>query len=608
MLNRCRYVLYVYLSFLSAFLLTKPFFILYNHENHPITARDLVDVFLHGLPLDLSTSGYLTAVPLVVMLISCFWEHPLLKRFLWIYYGIIAILLCAILLADCLLYSFWQFKIDATVFTYLDSPVQAFASVSIWYIAKALIVLLIMAASLFTLLKSIPLPSFENKKVAWYPLILLTFSGGLIFLAIRGGTGKSTMNIGTAYYSENQFLNHAAVNPAFSLLASTLKAENYEKLYRFYSEKERASIFDKLNYSTASINDSIILNTRRPNIVLVILEGFGATFIEPLGGKPNITPNFNRLSKEGVLFTQCYANSFRTDRGTICTLSGYPSFPSISIMKLPQKSRTLPSIAASLSQEGYQTDFLYGGDINFTNMKSYLLSTGYQTVRGDTHFPISVQKTHAWGVTDIIAFDTLYNQITSVKDSTRRFTTFLTLASHEPWEVPYHRIKNDEKANAMAYTDHCIGRFVTQLKKTTAWQDLLLIFIADHGITYPKGLTEADKRRYHIPMLWIGGAVSKPLHFNKICNQSDLPATLLGQLGIKHDQFNFSRDVLSSTYTYPVAIHTFDEGVSFIDTTGYSVIDFKSGKTLTDKPTPSESRKNKGKAFLQTAIDDLSKR
>ena len=588
-------------------MLAKPFFILYNHENHPFTARDLIDVLFHGLPLDLSTSGYLAAVPLVVMLISCFWKHPLLKRFLWIYYGITAILLCTILLADCLLYSFWQFKIDATVFTYLDSPTQAFASVSIWYIAKALIVLLIMSAPLFILLKSIPLPSFENRKVAWRSLILLTFTGGLLFLAIRGGTGKSTMNIGTAYYSENQFLNHAAVNPAFSLLASTLKAENYEKLYRFYSEKERASIFDKLNYSTTSVNDSTILNTRRPNIVLVILEGFGATFIEPLGGKPNITPNFNRLSEEGILFTQCYANSFRTDRGTICALSGYPSFPGISVMKLPQKSRSLPSIAASLSKEGYQTDFLYGGDINFTNMKSYLLSTGYQATRGDTYFPVTTRKTHAWGVTDIIAFDTLYNQITSVKDSTPRFTTFLTLASHEPWKVPYHRIKNDEKANAMAYTDHCIGRFVRRLKKTTAWHDLLIIFIADHGITYPKGLTEADKRRYHIPMLWVGGAISRPSHFSKICNQSDLPATLLGQLGIKHDQFKFSRDILSSTYTYPSAIHTFDDGVSFIDNTGYSVIDFKSGKALTDKPNPSESRKNKGKAFLQTAIDDFSK-
>lgn len=608
MLSRCRYIVCVYLSFLAAFLLAKPCFILYNHENHQITARNFADVLLHGLPLDLSTSGYLTSVPLVVMLISCLWKHSLLKRFLWVYYGIISVLLCTILLADCLLYSFWQFKIDATIFTYLDSPTQAFASVSAWYIVKALIALLIMATSLFFLLRSIPLPSFENKKIAWSPLILLTFTGGLLFLAIRGGIGKSTMNIGTAYFSENQFLNHAAVNPAFSLLSSTLKAESYEKLYRFYSEEERKAIFEELSYNTASIDDKIILNTQRPNIVVIILEGFGATFIEPLGGKPNITPNFNRLSKEGILFTQCYANSFRTDRGTICTLSGYPSFPGISVMKLPQKSRTLPSIAASLSQEGYQTDFLYGGDINFTNMKSYLLSTGYQTAKGDTHFPVSVRKTHAWGVTDIIAFDTLYNQITAVKDNAPRFTTFLTLASHEPWKVPYHRIKKDEKANAMAYTDHCIGRFITQLKKTTAWHDLLLIFIADHGITYPKGLTEADKQRYHIPMLWVGGAISRPLLFSKICNQSDLPATLLGQLGIKHNQFSFSRDVLSSTYTYPSAIHTFDDGIAFIDSTGYSVIDFKSGKALTDKPTPSELRKSKGQAFLQTAIDDFSKR
>ncbi len=608
MLSRCRYLLAVYLSFLAAFLLVKPIFILYNQDDTTVGMHDYIDVLLHGLPLDLSTAGYLAAVPWLVMLLSCFFWHPLLRRLLWIYYAIAALLLSTVALADCLLYSFWRFKIDATVFTYLDSPAQALASVSTGYIATALAAILLLSALLLALLRSIRLPRFGSSRPAWTALALLAGTGGLLFLAIRGGTGKSTMNIGTAYYSDNQFLNHAAVNPLFSLLASSLKAERFDKLYRFYPEEERKALYATLGYSSSSTGDSLVLTTRRPDIVLVILEGFGATFIEPLGGEHGITPHFNRLSAEGILFSQCYANSFRTDRGTVCTLSGYPSFPGISVMKLPNLSRTLPSIARSLGREGYTTDFLYGGDINFTNMNSYLLSTGYQTVRGDTHFPATTRKTHAWGVTDIITFDTLYHQITDHKGSTPRFTTFLTLASHEPWKVPYHRINNNERANAMAYTDHCIGLFIRRLKASEAWNNLLVIFIADHGITYPRGITEADIRRYHIPMLWIGGAVRKPLVVGSLCNQSDLPATLLGQLGIRHDAFGFSRDVLSTTYTCPSAIHTFDDGFSFIDSTGYTVIDFKSGHALADRPAPSPARKAKGQAFLQTAIDDLSKR
>ncbi len=608
MLSRCRYLLSVYLTFLSAFLLAKPIFILYNREDATVGLRDYLDVLLHGLPLDLSTSGYLTAIPWLAMLFSCVYWHPLLKRILWLYYTMAALLVSIISLADCLLYSFWHFKIDATVFTYLDSPSQAFASVSTGYIATAIIAILLLSALLLALLWRIRLPHFRGRRHAWSSLGLLACMGGLLFLAIRGGTGKSTMNIGTAYYSDNQFLNHAAVNPLFSLVASSLKAERFDRLYRFYPEKKRKALYASLGYNSSSTGDSLLLTTRRPDIVVVILEGFGATFIEPLGGEPGITPHFNRLSAEGILFSQCYANSFRTDRGTVCTLSGYPSFPGISVMKLPHLSRTLPSIARSLSREGYTTDFLYGGDINFTNMNSYLLSTGYQTVRGDTHFPASTRKTHAWGVTDIIAFDTLYHQITARKGNAPRFTTFLTLASHEPWKVPYHRINNNERANAMAYTDHCIGLFIRRLKASEVWNNLLVIFIADHGITYPRGITEADRRRYHIPMLWIGGAIRKPLLIDRICNQSDLPATLLSQLGIRHDAFGFSRDILSTTYTSPSAIHTFDDGFSFIDSTGYTVVDFKSGRVLADRPVSSPARRVKGQVFLQTAIDDLSKR
>lgn len=429
-----------------------------------------------------------------------------------------------------------------------------------------------------------------------------------MFLGIRGGVGRSTMNIGAVYYSENQFLNHAAVNPAFSIIYSSLKTQHFDKLYRYYPAGQCRALMDSLQISTESLDDLPLLNTQRPNVLLILMEGFSGNFIEPLGGEKGVTPEFNRLCKEGVLFEHCYANSYRTDRGTVCALSGYPSFPQISVMKLPDKSRTLPSIAASLRNVGYRTDFLYGGDINFTNMKSYFISTGYSKAVGDLHFPISTRRTHAWGVTDAIAFDTLYNQVMAHRDGEPWFTTFLTLASHEPWVVPYHRIKNNVKTNAMAYTDHCLGRFVEKLKKTAAWRNLLIICVADHGINYPKGVTEATQQKNRIPILWLGGAVRTPYVFHPIINQTDLPATLLGQMGIDHSRFTFSRDVTSRTYRYPFAVHTFDNGVAFIDSTGQTVHDLTSGRNIYDGPAPSARRLRLGKAYLQASIDDLNKR
>ena len=587
----------------------KPVFLLYNAgEDGSPKIKDYFEVMLHGLPLDLSTAGYLTAFPLLLMLVSCFVWYPFMKCVLRVYYAVTAFLLSVILCVDCALYSFWQFKLDATIFNYIDSPAEALASVSPGFVLLGVLATVALAALFFFVLKQVRLPEFHSDKRAWLSLGPLVLLGGILFVFVRGGLGKSTMNIGSAYYSDCQFYNHAAVNPAFSLLASSLKTKDFSKLYRFYDGQECSRLFAEMKYDTRTVRPDSLLNTSRPNVLIILMEGFGATFIEPLGGEPGVTPCFNRLAGEGVLFSQCYANSFRTDRGTVCAFSGYPAFPGFSIMKMPQKSRTLPSIARTLAGAGYTTDFLYGGDINFTNMNSYLLSTGYQTVRGDTHFPSSVRKTHAWGVTDRIVFDTLYNQIVARKQNTPWFTTFLTLASHEPWVVPYHRIKGNERTNAMAYTDDCLGRFVERLKRTPAWKNLLIVCIADHGITYPAGLTEADKRRYHIPMLWIGGAVKRPRVIEKICNQTDLPATLLGQMGLGHKDFSFSRDVTSSTYTRPSAIHTFDDGFSLIDSTGYTVIDFQSGRALTDLPHPSQQRKAFGQAFLQTAIDDFAKR
>ena len=174
--------------------------------------------------------------------------------------------------------------------------------------------------------------------------------------------------------------------------------------------------------------------------------------------------------------------------------------------------------------------------------------------------------------------------------------------------VPYSRIKGDPVANAMAYLDNSIGTLVNRLKKSPAWNNLLLIFVPDHGIAYPEGMTESNSEKYHIPILWTGGAVKAPATVDRICNQTDLAATLLGQLGISHKQFAFSRDVLSATYTYPCAIHTFNHGVCFIDSTGTTVEDLTSGQTIVDTPTPSTLRLKKAHAFLQTAINDFKKK
>lgn len=608
MKKRIAYISLYFFTVLLIFILQKPLFMLYNGSiEKGFGFADYMQVMVHGASLDAATAGYLTAFPFLSVLISIWFRKFPLKKILYGYYILAAALISIIFVVDMALYTFWGFKLDASVFLYIDSPKEALASVSVGFILlRVLAILLLIALNSWVLLKITPsVLTATRKRIAGTAGMLLL--GGVLFIIIRGGVTESTSNIGQVYFSNEPFLNHSAVNPDFSLLSSMGKSQDFASEFNFFDEEKRAALFDGL-YPTTD-GDSIIqvLNTKRPNILIILMEGFGGAFVEPLGGLPDVTPHFNRLSKEGIFFTNCYANSFRTDRGTVCTFSGYLGLPTASVMKIPAKSRTLPAIAEGLSKAGYKTDFLYGGDINFTNMKSYLLSTGYQRLTANTDFSLAEQTSNAWGVNDDITFEYLYNQLRNRKEEGPWHTAFLTLSSHEPFEVPYHRLE-DKIPNAFAYTDECLGKFVDRLKQTPAWKDLLVICLPDHGFYYPREGSNAMPRFYHIPLLWLGGAVKQPMQVDKIMNQTDLAATLLGQLGLEHTAFTFSRNVLGSDYKYPFAFYSFNNGFSFRDSTGVTVFDNNSGSILFDEPEADESRLDKGKAILQTVYDDLGNR
>lgn len=608
MKKRIAYISLYFFTVLLIFILQKPLFMLYNGSiEKGFGFADYMQVMVHGASLDAATAGYLTAFPFLLVLISIWFRKFPLKKILYGYYILAAALISIIFVVDMALYTFWGFKLDASVFLYIDSPKEALASVSVGFILlRVLAILLLIALNSWVLLKITPsVLNATRKRIAGTAGMLLL--GGVLFIIIRGGVTESTSDIGQVYFSNEPFLNHSAVNPDFSLLSSMGKSQDFASEFNFFDEEKRAALFDGL-YPTTD-GDSIIqvLNTKRPNILIILMEGFGGAFVEPLGGLPDVTPHFNRLSKEGVFFTNCYANSFRTDRGTVCTFSGYLGLPTASVMKIPAKSRTLPAIAEGLSKAGYKTDFLYGGDINFTNMKSYLLSTGYQRLTANTDFSLAEQTSNAWGVNDDITFEYLYNQLRNRKEEGPWHTAFLTLSSHEPFEVPYHRLE-DKIPNAFAYTDECLGKFIDRLKQTPAWKDLLVICLPDHGFYYPREGSNAMPRFYHIPLLWLGGAVKQPMQVDKIMNQTDLAATLLGQLGLEHTAFTFSRNVLGSDYKYPFAFYSFNNGFSFRDSTGVTVFDNNSGSILFDEPEADESRLDKGKAILQTVYDDLGNR
>ena len=619
MKKRILFLLALFFIWLPLLAVQKPVFLLYHHAlASGCSLSEYLKVITHGLLLDCTMAGYLTALPLLMTLVSIWLPGTFYKKLLKGYFGIMAVLIAAIFSVDVALYGYWGFRLDATLFFYLQSPKDAMASVPLGQFFAQLGMFVVYASGIYWVLKKCIVPLFPEtqvrKRLSGSLVILL--SGGILFIPIRGGVTTSTANVGMVYFSQNQFLNHSAINPCFSLIASLSKQQDFAAQFNFFPEEERKEVMETLSSSPRtgygneedSMKPQTLLNTSRPNILIILMESFSANAVGAVGGDSVITPNLNRLSREGVLFTNMYANSFRTDRGIVSVLNGYLAQPTTSIMKYPAKSQTLPSIAKSLTNEGYIANMLYGGDINFTNMQSYFFGSGYSRITADRDFPIT-SRLSKWGANDDITFRYLYEDIKSRDNQAPWLTTFLTLSSHEPFEVPYHRL--DEMGlypNSVAFTDSCIGHFIEKLKELPVWKNTLVIFVSDHGYPYPKDVTGYEPRRYHIPMLWIGGAVKEPVVIDKLANQTDLAATLLNQLEIDHDAFTFSRNILSPDYP-EYAFYTYSNGFGFIDSTGISVYDNEGKKTLIETPREgSDLRLRKGKALLQTLYDDLGNR
>ena len=599
MRQRLWYLLKVNILLLLIFMVAKMLFMFFNHEGHDFTAGDVCDVLRHGLSLDFSTSLYLMIVPFLTTLVSVWWNKTVvLRRILLGYYIFIALALALAFVADTSLYPFWGFKLDASCLQFLSTPGDAFASVSIGYLLVRLLGLIVLVGLIGWSLYRIK-PLFRDCRHPWLTTLLFLLLMPLMVIGIRGGTDESTTNIGQVYYSQNQFLNHAAVNPVFSFLSSFEKTANHIVDYDYIDSKECETLMRQL-YPTTSTGTDTLLTTTRPNVVIVLMESAGDVFSKAM-------PNLQRLKEEGIDFTNCYGNTWRTDRGTVCTYSGYPSFPTSSVMKMPQKTNHLPSIASALQQEGYKTSYLYGGDINFTNMRSYLIATGWEQLTWKADYTGEEQRTAEWGVRDDITFNTLYNQILAINaetDTTQRFLFgFSTLSSHEPWDVPMQQLK-EEIPNAFYYLDHCIGEFIDKLKQSPQWKNLLVIFLPDHSIDYG-GMTEAMQQRNKIPMVWVGGAVKGPRKVTKYCNQTDLAATLLAQMQLPHQQFRWSRDVLSSSYSYPFIVHNYNNGFSVADSTGFVVYDLDSKRLLTNESRDATRLERMGKAILQGTTSDL---
>lgn len=625
-----------YATFVVLFVLQKPLFLFLEKGSatQPVDNifTELPAVIWHGLPLDLSMAGYLSVIPGLLSIAVVWLKRELVKPIMNIYFIIASLFITCSFLLNASLYPYWKYPLDSTpLFYFFTSPADAIASISIWQVILSIVILIVLTIGVWFTLRMRGEKRQQYSRYAYgygglgsgkrnrfddfdrhrgRTSIILLLLTGLLFLPIRGGITVSTMNTGQAYYSQNAYLNHSAVNPLFSLLESITHQEDFASQYRFMKDKEADKIFATMT-STSDENTYPLLNEATfkkgtPDILIVIMESFASDIMPSMGSYKDVAVCLDSIAQQSILFTRFYANSFRTDRGMVSILSGYPAQPTTSIMRYPRKTSQLPSIARNLAKyKNYKTTYYYGGDADFCNMRSYLVSQGYQHIISDANFPIE-DKLSKWGVPDHILAARMMEDIKAQQNEKRPMLRILqTSSSHEPFEVPYHRLK-DKRLNAFAYTDSVMGAIVREYRKLPRWKNTLIVFVPDHVGGYKENLNDHDRSRYQIPLILAGGAISRPMKVGIIGSQHDIAATLLGQLGVEHREFTFSKNMMSDA-TPKFAFFAVNDAFGIVSEENSLIYDNRAKRIVYDKGEKGFNLK-RGQAYLQKLYDDLAKK
>ena len=599
------------LFWLSFFFMARLFFIGFQYySSFQNNMGDLLRTFWNGAKLDISTIGYFLIIPVLVIISGVYIQGSWLRVFIRWYSYLLIVVSSIIVVSDANLYSYWGFRMDTTPMLYLKTPGEAMASVSTIKIILSLLTIVLMVSSVVYFYNKLIDRVFSNYERIrnWFPgvLFFLILLGALL-IPIRGGFGVAPINAGAVYFSEKMFLNHTAINVVWNVGSSAFAQRPVKNPYEFGDLKIAANVVDTLTVKKGIPEQ--VLSTSKPDIIIIVLESFSGYLIGPLGGDSLVTPNINRYSKEGILFSDFYASGTRTDKAMPAILDGYPAQPAQSIIKEPKKSQSLPSLVKILIDNGYHSSFWYGGEINFANFNSFVIGSGFHDIITKDNFdPVNFNS--KWGVNDHILFQALEDSMKTVKEPF--FKVVLTLSSHEPYDVPMEPVfkGSDDMTkykNSVYYTDKTLGSFLDWAKSTDWWNNVLVIMVADHAARIYSDMPNYKKNVFKIPMLWVGGALSKRgIRIEKLGGQVDIPTTLLDQLGIA-SSFPFAKDLLSDQ-SKSFAFYTYNEGFGFLTDSSAVSFDLKSKMTILSEGKNPESAERKGKAYLQVLFNDYVKR
>ncbi|MAZ93551.1 MAG: hypothetical protein CMF58_03965 [Lentimicrobiaceae bacterium] len=554
-----------------------------NQDGIPLS--ELLLSFWYAIPLDIATACYILVIPFLLSVIQSYYASWWLNRASFYYNIIVIVVYVLISTTEIGIYEEWKTKLQFKALNYLSHPAEIYnsAETGSFFILLALII----TESIFFIWiynRIIYQSILSQTKKFVFGLFYLIIGSGVLFVGIRGGISEIPITQSKPYFSKHNFINLASVNSGYSLLISTI--ENYKfrskNPFDFYSlgpANDRVKRLHRVDKDT-TIN---ILTKKKPNIVILILESWSADLIESLGGRAGITPEFAKLENEGLLFTNFYVSGNRSEQSMTSIFAGFPSTPITAISHNLDKIIYLPSFTKQLINEGYGTSYYFGGELMYGGINSFISVNGFERVKEGNDFDVALPRGKL-GLHD----EYLFNE--QLKDLNYEPEPFLsvvfTLSTHSPYDQPMEDViewadtkTQNNYLNSAYYTDKSLGKYFNEAKKMSWYKNTLFLIVADHSHDTYNHWPVHKKEYRRVPMLLFGDVLKKEFRgaqMDRISSQTDIPTTLLQQLGLSAIEFTWSRNLFNPT-TPEFAFYESDEGVGWITPNGYFVFSNRAG-------------------------------
>jgi phosphoglycerol transferase MdoB-like AlkP superfamily enzyme len=546
-------------------------------------------MIVQGVRADLIMLGYLIVLPLVLAPLLAYRKTLGLWRNVTVAWGTFALIFIVFMeLSTPQFVMQYDVRPNRLFIEYLSYPAEVMST--LWHGFRIALILgvaftILLGTGIYKLLKaaSANIVTWKPwKMLALWPLLVL-----LVAFQIRSTMAHRPANPAMFALTGDAMVNSLIINSPWSVLDAYNAMSHEANSSEIYGKYPRDKVFEVVK-SAPWLRDVQFTNAELPtlhkqvaamqrerplNLVIVLEESLGATFVESLGGLP-VTPELEKLKKEGWWFEQLYATGTRSVRGIEAVVAGYPPTPARSVVKLSLSQQNFYTLAAGLGKQGYHTEFVYGGEAHFDNMRSFFSGNGFQKVvdRRDMN-PVFEGS---WGASDEDLFDKSLERLKTLHASGKPFFSLIFSSSnHEPFQFPDGRIKlhDAEKQtvnNAVKYADYALGRFIAEAKKQAYWKDTVFLIVADHdNRVYGDSLVPIKK--FHIPGLILGADV-QPKRITTIASQVDLAPTLLSMIGVSSEHPMIGRDLARDSETPGRALIQFDNYFAWLEGSSATIL------------------------------------